>query len=81
MKEAGLPNITGTLGSPVTGYGGVSGAFYITQSRGIDGVYSWSNSSNNRPTAMDASRSSAIYGKSNTVQPQSYTVVYIMRVR
>jgi hypothetical protein len=29
---------------------------------------------------FDASRSNAIYGKSNTVQPPAYTVYYIMRV-
>ena len=31
--------------------------------------------------SFDASKSNAIYGNSNTVQPASYTVYYIMRIR
>lgn len=30
---------------------------------------------------FDASRSNSIYGRSGTVQPASYTVYYIMRVK
>ena len=30
---------------------------------------------------FDASKSNPIYGKSETVQPASYTVYYIMRVK
>ena len=32
------------------------------------------------PTSLDASRSSSVYGNSDTVQPPSYVVYYIMRM-
>lgn len=72
--EAGLPNIKGALYS-VRGSDGLSaseGALYNT---------SGSNNGANSPDSVpcknilfDASRSNAIYGKSNTVQPPAYLV-------
>lgn len=80
--EAGLPNITGQIGDGKTQYsgvqcGGLQNGTYITGAyRGTylgeaswqgagDGIYS---------IKFDASRSSAIYGRSNTVQPAAYYV-------
>lgn len=67
---AGLPNITGTF-TVGGGEGGTrSGAFYYTgsstsnQNSGVTGP-GW---------GFDASRSSSIYGKSDTVQPSAYVV-------
>ena len=74
VKEAGLPNITGTF-SPVFEDSDVvnpTGAFYFegtardafgTGSRGQYGI------------SMDASRSNQIYGKSTTVQPPAVTLL------
>ena len=75
LVEAGLPNITGFTDwwSYGTGANNPTGAFYSTLS------------ANNSPDpgsnpgqllSFDASRSSSIYGNSNTVQPQSIKVFY-----
>ena len=80
--EAGLPNIKGQIGDGKTQYsgvqcGGLQKGTYITGAyRGTylgeaswqgagDGIYS---------IKFDASRSSAIYGASTTVQPAAYYV-------
>lgn len=65
--EAGLPNITGSLGSPSSAIGG---AFYYGSRFGGNegGGYSFFN------TYFDASRVNSIYGKSDTVQPSSIKV-------
>ena len=69
-KEAGLPNITGTTGNQTGGYT-PTGAFYIGDNTG------WQCSTNQYSgrgnVFLDASRSSAVYGKSTTVQPHSIT--------
>lgn len=73
LVEAGLPNIEGNfyggLGS-YTNYG--TGAFYedTTSTAITDQTASGGNVTKNR-FGFNASRSSSIYGKSNTVQPQS----------
>ena len=61
--EAGLPNITGWVN---TEEGYVGGAFYIEGSRG-GGCNNGSNQYNG--VRFDASRSSEVYGNSDTVQP------------
>jgi hypothetical protein len=73
--EAGLPNITGSIGG---GYNYVfnngTGAFI---SRGFGNTNNVNiNGSGNVNNGMDfnASRSSSIYGNSNTVQPPAYVV-------
>ena len=80
-KDAGLPNITGSIGV-VVGEGDIAnGAFYNNGDAGrsrTDGA----SITNERFTAtkvFDASRSSSIYGKSSTVQPASFTVNYIIK--
>ena len=76
-KEAGLPNITGffTTGSWLGHNNELSGAFYNNGGSGIGG-----NKGDARMRAtFDASRCSPIYGKSNTVQPPSVTVRYLIK--
>ncbi len=77
--EAGLPNITGTTNGAIqhqgNGGGGVSGAFtYQATSSGNS-----SGSSTAGQYTFNASRSSPIYGRSNTVQPPSVALNYIIK--
>lgn len=67
---AGLPNITGSTGF-VESSANATGAFYKTSGSGANG-YTTTSSSN--CVTLDASRSSSIYGNSNTVQPPAYVV-------
>ena len=79
FNEAGLPNITGT--AKAMGYAGRndSGALYTTGTSneafagGADGRAA-------EIINLDASRSNAIYGKSNTVQPPSVNQIVYMVV-
>ena len=83
-KNAGLPNITGMLDNKTSlsssnGYGSPEGAFYR------DGTASYHAGLANTAAAtnlvkFDASRSSSIYGNSQTVQPKALTVRYIIKV-
>ena len=76
IQEAGLPNITG---SHITGkVGSINGAFYATNPRGSDGGYEdWDTG---YTINFDASRSSSIYGKSNTVTPLNIKFPYIISI-
>ena len=89
-REAGLPNITGsfrkddnicagTVEERDVIWGAVSGAF--SKNYGTTGQNTVSNAGANTwehdlSVDFNASRSSAIYGKSSTVQPPAYTVNY-----
>lgn len=77
LTEAGLPNITGTVGFKGQPGATASGAFQYTAS-GQTG--SADNYSGEHQASFDASRSSSIYGNSNTVQPQSIKVYYYIVV-
>jgi microcystin-dependent protein len=74
-RDAGLPNITGTFGdnrmhaSLISGCMSISGTCTSAPTSG-----NWYNTG----VTMDASRSSSIYGKSNTVQPPSSTVIFLI---
>ena len=77
--EAGLPNITGTMtaGSWASGFGyeaTATGAFYNVNSWGNDA--DGGGATTKRGIGIDASRSSSIYGNSNTVQPKA-TEMYL----
>ena len=76
-KEAGLPNITGTHSeiSHISNWSN-SGVFTGTTVSEYQGTSSGSNFGNRGTCTMyiDASRSSSIYGNSNTVQPPAYLV-------
>lgn len=82
-KSAGLPNITGSFnGIRQTGAYG-----YKEYANGAFALNSLSNGTNggdsNRPSwvvNLDASRSNAIYGRSNTVQPASVGIYYYIVV-
>lgn len=79
LTEAGLPNITGLFavdGNKNNGNAllwGESGAFYAGSTSNTTAQYTPSQTSttNGSNVHLDASRSSAIYSNSNTVQPQT----------
>lgn len=77
LKSAGLPNITGIFsGDDYTR----SGAFYRYHTG--SGHYMVAGAGLGDTYGFDASRCSKIYRNDvTTVQPASYTVVYIMKVR
>lgn len=78
VKEAGLPNITGTFDSEALNAGGFTGAPFPTGAfysvfanfKHIGAMIEGTNFI----THFDASRCSSIYGSSTTVQPASVTV-------
>ena len=77
-KDAGLPNITGAVpnfwcGGPTS----ANGAFALAGSGSTYG----GGSSSGKGFNFDASRSSAIYGNSNTVQPASQGVHVCIRYK
>lgn len=78
--EAGLPNITGSVSIPATfGSSSSSGAFKTTNS-GATGSPNNVSKSGDLNISIDASRSSSIYGASDTVQPpatQMYLYFYV----
>ena len=90
---AGLPNITGEVGPiqyRIAQMQSEQGAMYIDLSgpfgstlweNYIDSFYSNNGGEGFYRVSFDASKSNSIYGSSNTVQPPSYTVYYIMRIR
>ena len=86
FKDAGLPNIIGSAGDiqhVQAIYDNVNGAFYHV-SRGTSRFEKYLDTELGEGFGnlyFDASRSSQIYGNSGTVQPKSYTVYYIMRVK
>lgn len=78
-KEAGLPNIKGTAsasGHTQLSVASATGAFYALNQ---GGQYRASYYYVTNGLGFDASRSNAIYGNSETVQPASYTVNYLIK--
>lgn len=73
---AGLPNISGNLFSmsDFVRSGSTDNLFEMTQTARTRGIGSGDNTENWYQYKFDASRSSAIYGASNTVQPPAYVV-------
>ena len=82
-KEAGLPNIEGKWDSDYvySPYfeGTFEGAFYRGTKSGQKTYTPNSQGSGIREFLFDASRSNAIYGNSDTVQPPALTMVYIIK--
>lgn len=80
--SAGLPNITGALGSRLCGSDGLnsivgaSGAFSqgSTTGSGFAKINLLTTLTTYRVTNFDASSSNSIYGRSSTVQPPAYVV-------
>ena len=80
FKEAGLPNIKGYVSGKFLEFDGAIGAFSI---EGHDGIGNGGDDPNgvSDDFSFSASRYNPIYGRSDTVQPASYTVYYIMRIK
>lgn len=86
FKEPGLPNITGSTNNAYFQREGEN-----TSSRGIGAIRTfgsirniWSDGRNTvafQGIQFNASWSSSIYGASDTVQPRSYTVYFIMKMK
>lgn len=87
VKSAGLPNIKGAystraLNASATIVAGASGAFTnvrVTDDTAGIIAASLSTSGDYYRASFDASRSSAIYGNSTTVQPPALTMRYIIK--
>lgn len=79
-KSAGLPNITGTTQTN-DDTSAVGGAFRVERPFGTDShAILWYQLVNEYQVSFDASRSNPIYGNSPTVQPNSVTFVYAIKV-
>ena len=85
-KTAGLPNITASeiiRGWSVNNGGvitGTAGAIYQTTNESkAAGIANNGSEIKNNTITFDASRSSSIYGNSNTVQPPALTMRYIIK--
>ena len=72
VLQAGLPNITGRLEAGNQNYNIATGVFYYIEDTGttLDG-----SRFNLNKVGLDASRSSSIYGASNTVQPPALVLL------
>ena len=76
---AGLPNITGTfIKAAWFAQGGQDGAFANAGLKESKTTAFNNSSGNSAGINFNASRSSSIYGKSNTVQPPAYKLLYII---
>ncbi len=85
-KSAGLPNITGSAAWAFAGFvsgGTFSGALNFNESAGRTPTLTAGKDDNRNKGAItfNASSSNSIYGASSTVQPNSYTVLYIMKIK
>ena len=78
-KTAGLPNITGSARTRDTSWLDETNALFTTTGAADVYPYTWSGSLSSRILHIDASRSSAIYGNSTTVQPPAACVNYIIK--
>lgn len=76
--EAGLPNITGQYYAVVGGGITVNGAFTGSWTES-SGQTSGGGGYNRVHLVVDASKSNAIYGNSETVQPPAITVIYCIK--
>lgn len=84
LINAGLPNITGNFTVAYENYiaiSSASGAFYADWSSGGTDKGGSDPVTANRRCQFDASRSSNIYGASNTVQPNAWTTVFIIKYK
>ena len=91
-KEAGLPNITGSITKTTTGTGdnfladntasglSINGALSIKQYKTVKSMANGEESySSPASIDFDASKSDSIYGNSDTVQPPALTMIYIIK--
>jgi hypothetical protein len=87
-KEAGLPNIEGTVGRSTASSNAVSPYYILDVATGAfgyeTGTYGQVTASQSYPNGgkmitFNASRSNPIYGNSDTVQPNALTCRYIIK--
>lgn len=81
-KEAGLPNIKGSMtyiAESWANYGVATGAFIKNKAFSCMDTPQYTDTSRTGKVIFDASESNAIYGNSETVQPASYTVNYLIK--
>lgn len=78
IKDAGLPNITGKFYHDVNAKAGLSGAFTSYESTGRQNLMN-DSPTNSGLITFDASKLNSIYGNSNTVQPPSICLTYIIK--
>ena len=78
-KEAGLPNITGTFYHDPNVKFSLSGAFFSYTRGSSRNLQNDAANSSSGYVSFDASKSNAIYGNSDTVQPPALTMVYIIK--
>ena len=78
--EPGLPNITGILNSGDRRFntGNVTGCFYPTTAE-ANKYTNQVTTTTNQVVGFDASRSSSIYGNSDTVQPKSIELYFYIK--
>ena len=74
--SAGIPNITGTTQTP-DDIDAISGAFYVIGKHGNNGFGNYLITE--YKVGFDASRSSAVYGRSSTVQPNALNMNFIIK--
>lgn len=80
LIEAGLPNITGGFNGNELWDGNFYTTGCFTQNSGVSRQTGGGGDSSQPGIGFDASRSNPIYGKSNTVQPQTIKVLYYIVV-
>ena len=78
-KEAGLPNITGRFYHDTNVTSSLSGAFFSYTRGNSQNLKNDDGVKSSGYVSFDASKSNAIYGNSNTVQPPALTMVYIIK--
>lgn len=83
VKSAGLPNITGSFGKNYTFQEQVKATGAVTEQHYSTNNKPFGDNPQNNGAAvtydLNASRSSSIYGNSNTVQPPALTMRYIIK--
>ena len=78
VKEAGLPNITGTFRAI---YGNSGGAFSDNGQQRTEDPGNGGTSNNHTVVTMSLAKSNSIYGKSSTVQPPALTTRFLIRAK
>ena len=79
--SAGLPNIKGSItawhgtSGLVSPQSIASGALYCAEPAGSQGIVHANDNGARNPLGFDASRSNAIYGGSETVQPPAFALI------
>ena len=79
-KDPGLPNIIGSYPHLNAPYFAYTGPFYVYGAYKT-AIAAYGVGTDVATMNFDASRSNPIYGASSTVQPRSYTVLYIIKIK